>query len=291
MSAKEIAPIDLSLSSLLELLDKPEIREKILEISSNPKKLSATGGRRQDRQDRQRSAQVVEDTVVQNLKAELENAKNENDEMKKLISKLKETICGKDEQITEIGARLGQETERLQQADDLAQTRAAKLEAVTQELAEVRSQLDHANQELKGYTESFEAELRLKSLYDGLSQDTQSSLKGVFKDDSVQGLIACGVQERNISNLWEYIKGEVVNGSNSDIESLIEIYDSLFARFTLAYPVFQLQEEGEGAQFDPTIHIKHNSSQNASGSILRVLLKGYVNKKTRKVVKSSVVVL
>ncbi len=90
-------------------------------------------------------------------------------------------------------------------------------------------------------------------------------------------LIACGIQDKNISNLWDYVKSEVVNGTNPDKERIIRL--------------FELQQVEVGDKFDTQAHIKHNSSENMSGSIQDVLFYGYINTKMDKVIKASIVVV
>ena len=152
---------------------------------------------------------------------------------------------------------------------------------------------DHEEQEIKigFYRESFEEDLRIKELYEGLSSQTKLSTEGIFKDTSIKGLIACGIQEKNISNLWDYVKSEVVNGNNPDQNSIIRLFELLFNRFKLAYPMFELQSVQVGDKFDTQAHIKHNMSVNMSGNIQNILLYGYFNTKTGKIIKQSIVVV
>ena len=82
-----------------------------------------------------------------------------------------------------------------------------------------------------------------------------------------------------------------MNGTNPDQERIIRLFELLFGRYILAYPMFALQPIAAGDKFDTQSHIKHNSSINMSGNIQEILLRGYVNTKTEKVIKSSVVVV
>lgn len=159
------------------------------------------------------------------------------------------------------------------------------------ELESKQEQVSEVNTALDKYKHTFESDILLSQLYHELSEKTQGSLRGIFKDTSMQGLVACGIQEKNISNLWDYIKNEVVNGDNADIDKVIKMFDALFERFILAYPMFAFQEVTKGIEFDTQQHIKHNTSKNTSGPIQHVLLRGYVNTNTNKVIKPSVVFL
>ncbi|MCK5855235.1 MAG: hypothetical protein KAG56_08430, partial [Sulfurovaceae bacterium] len=135
----------------------------------------------------------------------------------------------------------------------------------------------------KKYIESYEQ-------FKELDVQTKNALSNIFKDNSIHGFIACGVQEKNIKNLWEYIRNEVIEGKNDDISGLTSIFEFLFSRYVLAHPIYELQEIDVGNHvFDPQQHIKHSSSKNVSGNIQDVLLRGWINNNTKKLVKQSVV--
>lgn len=146
-------------------------------------------------------------------------------------------------------------------------------------------------QVLEYYRNEFGDDMRIYETYCALSEQTRESLSGIFKSTSVKGLISCGVQEKNVLNLWEYIKNEVVNGNNVDLINLSKLFDMLFERFQLAYPMFERQQSDVGDEFDTQTHIKHNSSVSMSGCIKQILLAGYTNSKNGNVIKPSVVVL
>jgi len=129
----------------------------------------------------------------------------------------------------------------------------------------------------------------VQEIYSHLSEETRGSLGGIFKNTTLSGLIACGIQEKNIGNLWDYAKNEVVNDTNPDVTHIIQLFNMLFSRFTLAFPMYKSQPVTIGDDFDTQLHIKHSSSNNASGVIGVVLLRGYLNTKTGKVIKQSIV--
>lgn len=211
--------------------------------------------------------------------------------MKKLIEKLK-SLLGLEKEANE---EANVTVERLStQVDEKAQV-IHELKSTQEPLLEHKKRLESdvvaLNQKLEFYRENFSDDLQVSELYGRLSGQTRHSLSGIFKDISVQGLVACGIQEKNISNLWDYAKSETVNGNNGDIANVISLFNLLFKRFKLAYPMFSLQDVNPGDSFDTQAHIKHSSSINTSGSINQIMLHGYVNSKTGKVIKPSVVTL
>lgn len=69
----------------------------------------------------------------------------------------------------------------------------------------------------------------------------------------------------------------------------MQIYNFLFQRYIKAFPIYALQEVNAGDEFEALSHVNHSSSSAVSGTITKVLLRGYVNTKTSKVIKQSVV--
>jgi small-conductance mechanosensitive channel len=158
---------------------------------------------------------------------------------------------------------------------------------------ELSNTLQIKNQELKKqldfYRKNFESELRIYEKFISLSESTKSSLSGIFKGESLSNFIACGVQEKNIQNLWEYTKAEILEDSNDDISKLVEIFEFFFQRYIIAYPIYESLDTQTQQSFDTELHIKHHSSSSSSGSVSKVYLQGYKNIKTDKIIKKSIV--
>jgi len=146
------------------------------------------------------------------------------------------------------------------------------------------------SKQLQDYQQNFASLEKHYVLFTQLSAITHSSIAGIFKDNSLEGFLACGVQERNIESLWEYIKIQVIEENNGDIAKLITLFQYLFALYAKAYPHIQPQAIRMGASFHPNEHIKTSSSP-VSGAIKNVLLAGWTNTKTKKTIKPSIVQL
>ncbi|MEZ8194752.1 hypothetical protein [Vibrio cortegadensis] len=233
----------------------------------------------------------ADDSELEVIKAVLQDKDGEIESLNKIIEKLK--------------SLLGLEKDAKEKANVTVELLSTKVDGKTQAIHELKSAQEPLledkkrlesdvitlSQKLEFYRDNFSDDLQILELYGRLSEQTRHSLSGIFKDTSVQGLIACGIQEKNISNLWDYAKSETVNGNNDDIANLISLFNFFFKRFKLAYPMLSLQDVNPGDSFDTQAHIKHSSSINTSGSINQIMLHGYVNSKTGKVIKPSVVTL
>ena len=148
-----------------------------------------------------------------------------------------------------------------------------------EQVEQSKKELENLKKDVKAYED-----------FKNLSASTKKSLENILKEDSLASFIASGVQSRNIENLWDYINNELREGQNPEIKELTDIFYFLFANFTKANgDIYELQSVSLGDEFDPQLHLRHNSSQGVSGKINEVLLKGMVNAKTKEIKRKSVI--
>lgn len=233
---------------------------------------------------------------MSNLIEENKLLKKERSEMLGFIGKLKGLLFGKDDERLGNSVELEKLAQRVNELNQLVGSLQEDNEKLIEEtklvndsLSSSEKKLEKVEAELDLYRLDFSEDIKLQKLYIELSDKTKSSLSGIFKDTSAKGLIACGIQEKNIGNLWDYAKNEVVNGTNSDISGIVKLFNLLFSRFIIAYPMYETQSVESGDEFDTQKHIRHNSSNNMNGEVDTVILHGYVNNKTGKTIKQSVV--
>jgi len=247
----------LNKKELLELLKDEEIQEAILAIKKSKKKKENS----------------LED-IIKEKDEEIEVLKG-------LVEKFKK--CFADEEV---------KTENLTKNLNLKDNELRELEEaknrLKNEVKEMQSEKNKLSKKVDFYRDNFEKELSTYTLYKELSSSTKASLKGIFKDDSLKGFLACGVQEKNISSLWDYVKDELREEENSDIKSLKAIFYFFFEGYNRAYPMYEVQKVALGDVFDTEEHIKTNASS-VSGKVDEVVFTGWVNSKTKKIVKKSIV--
>ena len=242
---------------LLELLKDEEIQEVILTIKKSKKKKE------------------------NNLEDILQEKDKEIEVLKGLVEKFKK--CFADEEV---------KTENLTKNVNLKDNELRELEEaknrLKNEIEEMKSEKNDLSKKVDFYRDNFKKELTTYALYEGLNSSTKTSLKGIFKDDSLKGFLACGVQEKNISSFWDYVKDELREEKNSDIKSLKTIFYFFFEGYNRAYPMYEVQKVVLGDEFDTEEHIKTNASS-VSGKVDEVVFTGWVNSKTKKIVKKSIV--
>ncbi|NVO75305.1 hypothetical protein [Photobacterium damselae] len=274
----------MDIQTLLEALEDEKVQVKIREIVD--KKKGCAGTLLENGQ-----FLNVDNSELVLVKESLQKSEIENEDLKKSIEELQSLLGSEKKAKEDANVAVQKLSAEVEHKDQVIYELSSAQQPLVEDKKRLESDVITLNQKLEFYRDNFRDDLQALELYDRLSEQTRHSLSGIFKDTSVQGLIACGIQEKNISNLWDYAKSETVNGNNDDIANVILLFNLLFKRFTLAYPMFSLQEAKTGDLFDTQFHIKHTSSINTSGSISQVMFYGYVNRKTGKVIKPSVVKL
>jgi len=141
---------------------------------------------------------------------------------------------------------------------------------------------------LKGYENQFADMIEVHKKYLQLTTRSKESLSGIFKDESLMGFVACGIQESNIESLWDYIKDEIKEEKYEGVNELKEILEYLFNLYQLSNPKYGWQEVEAGVNFDTDEHIRHSSGK-VSGEVAEVMLKGYENKKNGRIIRKSLV--
>lgn len=291
--------------SVLLLLEDSEVQEKVREIMLKSAVNTTLETIVED-------SAISDNTLTQelqeegnNLEVEVIKLRSENEEMKEIIVKLRSLLGFKDSALNKSNEAIlslnqdksGLEVNLSTVTSDLNQNKQSLSEVSSNykylktEYDSIKAKYEEQEKKIAYYRDNFEEDLRIKEIYDALSAQTKLSTDNIFTDPSVKGLVACGIQEKYIFNLWDYIKTEVVKGNNPDQERIIQLFVLLFNRFKLAYPMFELQLVKAGDKFDTQSHIKHNKSDNMSGDIQSVLFHGCINTKTGKVLKPSIVII
>ena len=238
------------IKQLLEVLEESCIENKIKDIS--------------------RSVLNLDNNLEENPINVFENKENEN-----IINDLNETKTESEKYKSEILENKKQLTLLREQQNKLKQT-----------ISEYEKEIKIKNDLIKEYEESFKNDFKINEIYASLDDDIKDSLKNIFKNTTIQGLIACGVQERNIGPLWDFIKFKLTE-DNKDYKNLVEMFYCLFAKYKLAYPMYELLSTKDGDDFNVEYHIKNGIEQ--GDKITKILLLGWQNTKNNKVIKQSIV--
>lgn len=180
-----------------------------------------------------------------------------------------------------------------------------KIENLKNKIKEYEDLLDFKEKELNKFKEKSETDnLKIKELeskafeitkvetlynnYKKLDGVVKEELSGIFKGDTLEDFIACGVQSKNISGIWDICKKSILN-ENLDSKEIVNIFEYFFQMFNKTYDdsLYTYINVNIKDRFNSDIHF---ALGRASGEIREVLLKGYKDR-SGKAVKKSVVLL
>lgn len=192
-----------------------------------------------------------------------------------------------------------EEFKELKEKLKIYETENLDLKKIINEKDILIKELKHKNTQLENNLKSMEKEVeilekrfidteKVYQIYLMLNEKTKDSLKGIFKGNTIEEFIYCGVQKENIDSLWEYIKKEAM--LENEIENLEKIFDYFFRAYNKIYenPVFARNKTNIGEQFDEDKHIRVQTGK-TSGTINLKILEGYYTILGNKVIKKSVV--
>ncbi|OOF08146.1 hypothetical protein BZG82_15240, partial [Salinivibrio sp. PR5] len=185
----------ISENDLLSALENETVKNKIIAIVESAKQISA-----KQLSERENTVRVEEYDLIKERNEELELALTEQKEKVEVLRKELSDLVKAYEDL----AQKKKNTE--EDINAFKEDNKKLIEALGDKEAELKSkkeQVSEVNTALDKYKYTFEIDILVSQLYHELSEKTQGSLRGIFKDTSTQGLVACGIQEKNISNLWD----------------------------------------------------------------------------------------
>ena len=128
------------------------------------------------------------------------------------------------------------------------------------------------------------------NIYTNLSENSINSLNAIFKGDTIEEFIFCGVQLDTIEALWEFSKREILEGRMEEVKALYSIFTYFLNAYNKVHetPIYAIHKVSIGEKFDEDKHIRSLGGK-VSGNITEVIFKGYTNIRNGKIVKKSIV--
>ncbi|MDQ0156553.1 hypothetical protein [Robertmurraya andreesenii] len=167
-----------------------------------------------------------------------------------------------------------------------------KLNEISSQYLILKGQVDHWQEKYTGIKALFGEQLKIYKLYQQLSPALKSSLSGIFRGQTIEQFLVCGVQKQNIELLWDAIKIRVVEGNDDELEELRAIFLYFFHAYNSTFdrPLYELQTVSENEKYDSELHMRTSKSR-VAGYIDRVIFEGYVNTNSKKIERKSIVAL
>lgn len=163
-------------------------------------------------------------------------------------------------------------------------------EAAAERLKKTESNRDEYKSKYLQFKGIFQRQTHTFYQYQHLSAQSKEALSGVFRGDSFEEFLACGVQPGNIDTLWEFSRNQALEENLKDVEILEQII-AYFVRLyngTNESPILAFQKVNVGDSFDADLHIRTQKSK-AAGTITKILITGLTNAYTGEVIKKTVV--
>jgi hypothetical protein len=179
---------------------------------------------------------------------------------------------------------------RITQLEQQVQSLQSEIAAANELLQKTELNRDEYRTKYFQFKGIFQRQTHTFYQYQGLSEQSREALSGVFKGDSFEEFLACGVQPANIDTLWEFARNQALEGRLDDLPVLgqiiayfVELYNG-----TNESPILAFQQVSVGDSFDVDLHIRTQSSK-AAGAISSIILTGLTNAFTGEVIKKTVV--
>ncbi|MCK8826591.1 hypothetical protein MWH25_02355 [Natroniella acetigena] len=282
------------IANLLVALEEEEVITKIKEIIGKDELIA---GDSEIEVREYKTALEEKESQILDLRSELKNYKASLNNKGKEIESLKSNLASKASRVDELEFEISSKQRELETKNrkiEELKNENSSLKAQGEELRLEKSRLHNEvrnqQEEIRRLKDRFKGVGDIYKVYLNLSSGNKSSLQGIFKGDSIEEFIYCGVQYDNLESLWEYIKREVIEDKNSEINKLDQIFTYFFAAHNRIYdsPLYKRQEVKVGESIDEDKHIRGRDSK-VIGEIKEVLFRGYINLKTDRVIKKSVV--
>ena len=235
--------------NFLQLLDDPDVQEKIRSISREEPHTSN-----------------IDTAELQRLKEELKQANEE-------ISGLQQEVeTAKTEQIAS-----NEEIANLRETNTTLQNKCN----------EAQSKYDKAKKEIDHYRETYGALEDAFSQFHRLDSDVQTSFQSILNASSPITFLLSGSDLENIRLYFEKVCMEWEKYSDDTLQILNDVFDYLFEQFRINHPEYHRIETFEGETFNLEKHDRTSSSPPV-GKIKRIIISGYTNQTGSKKTKSYV---
>lgn len=158
------------------------------------------------------------------------------------------------------------------------------------EKQDLRQELDLEKEKVGELKRRFESPIKYFELYRELSDSVKDGLENVINSENEMAFIVSCSNEENLSSIWEYIKELSSDRKNKEFEVLTLIFDYFFEIFNESLPEVKYKRDNVeiGDDFDDDDYDRCSGSA-TSGTITKIILRGYKLKNTGKIVHKSLV--
>ncbi len=197
------------------------------------------------------------------------------------IRRLKQTNTALEDEIRELNNKV----KALEKVEERLENEKAEI----LEKYEVQGdKVKELNSKNAAYADKYNALEYHYNSYMALDEKIRKNLELVIKTDSIETFLCSGTQWDNLNSIWEYISHKLDSYSQEELKCLMDLFNYFFESYNQVNDLYTLLTVQEGDVLDEELHSRGSKSL-VAGNISEVLLKGYKNKRTDKIIKKSIV--
>lgn len=279
------------IDNLLEALANERIKHEIIKIideKNNRLKIFPKNTSEEDEQ-------IKSDNIASKLEGMIEKEKKEKEQALINIKDLEITINDLKKQLESKDCIIGNLTKEKNDLNEKYINEQQKLECEKNENEKINKIYQLMYEEAKQLKENlayYENTYRSLDLcyeaFKGLKSDIHSELSNVIKTENSEIFLCSGVQSDNIEALWLFISYKLNEYDENEIKILTDTFNYFFERYNEIHGLYTLLDVNINDEFDEDLHTRASNSC-VTGKISRVLLKGYKNIRTERIVQKSIV--
>lgn len=276
--------------NLLEALNDKKIKQKIISIIEGKNDETKISNKNVSEEE-----YIKLDDKILELEDIIKKEKSKNEEL--LISirdlenaefDLKSRLGVKDNSINNLekeNSDLDRKCIELQQKLDYEKNEILKINTKYQL---VYGETKQIQEKLSYYEDTYRSLDSIYAAYKNLKNEIHKELTNVVKMENSEIFLCSGVQWDNIEALWSFISYKLNEYDENEIGILTDIFRYFFERYNEIHRLYALLEVNTNEEFDEDLHTRASNSC-VAGRISEVLLKGYKNIRTNKIIQKSIV--
>lgn len=274
---------------ILYALKNDAVKKEIVNIIDENKKKPSVKEENSNYEIKENVSEIKEDTV------DIEKYINENNEYKEKLNTYINLTNELNEQLVQYKICVEDLKEKNLEYKNKYEKGQKKYTDIAEENSKIKNQYsiinneyNKLNDELDIYKKTYK---NLDDIYNNflsLRDEIKDNLSNVIKADNSELFLCYGVQWDNLEALWQFISYKLNEYNEDELNMLISTFNYLFEKYNQVQNLYELMNVNIGDEFDEDLHTRGAESR-VAGNITKVMLNGYKNIRTNKIIQKSIV--
>ncbi|NME81600.1 hypothetical protein [Clostridium sp. SM-530-WT-3G] len=274
---------------ILYALKNDAVKKEIVNIIDENKKKPSVKEENSNYEIKENVSEIKEDTV------DIEKYINENNEYKEKLNTYINLTNELNEQLVQYKICVEDLKEKNLEYKNKYEKGQKKYTDIAEENSKIKNQYsiinneyNKLNDELDIYKKTYK---NLDDIYNNflsLRDEIKDNLSNVIKADNSELFLCSGVQWDNLEALWQFISYKLNEYNEDELNMLISTFNYLFEKYNQVQNLYELMNVNIGDEFDEDLHTRGAESR-VAGNITKVMLNGYKNIRTNKIIQKSIV--